>query len=231
MRIMGVCSSSICSSSREHAIALASARRSVSCFAIQRCRRRYAGAADRPIATFAGRQSELAFARKQPTALSGDRASFQKSAIFSSRGDNPSWANLSQLQQSPSPAKTWQHRVQPTAPAAPISTGSGTIRFFPSFQRCCLSRPHMAIDETLCILRYRADARCEGPHVCDRASRSHSWRRCHPCNARRIDLAVTLDRPGCCRCCRRRAAPGDRFASCRARRDPGSSLPSCQDSI
>jgi hypothetical protein len=26
------------------------------------------------------------------------------------------------------PAKTWQHRIQPTAPAAPISTASGTIR-------------------------------------------------------------------------------------------------------
>jgi len=29
---------------------------------------------------------------------------------------------------SPLPAKTWQHRIQPTAPAAPISTASGTIR-------------------------------------------------------------------------------------------------------
>jgi hypothetical protein len=25
------------------------------------------------------------------------------------------------------PAKIWQHRIQPTAPAAPISTGTGTI--------------------------------------------------------------------------------------------------------
>ena len=29
---------------------------------------------------------------------------------------------------SPLPAKIWQHRIQPTAPAAPISTGIGTIR-------------------------------------------------------------------------------------------------------
>jgi hypothetical protein len=29
---------------------------------------------------------------------------------------------------SPLPAKIWQHRIQPTAPAAPISTGTGTIR-------------------------------------------------------------------------------------------------------
>jgi hypothetical protein len=29
---------------------------------------------------------------------------------------------------SPLPAKIWQHRIQPTAPAAPISTNTGTIR-------------------------------------------------------------------------------------------------------